>query len=344
MEKKRKGAIDLLRIVAATLIILHHYQQGTGIQFKYVSFYGGKFNFGYIVELFFIISGLLTYKYISKITINTRLWEFFEGKVKRIVPLLVISVFVEAILRYVHEVVINGTEFSRNLVDIVINMLGGQSLGIISNNAVNQPTWYLSVLLMCYICFFISTSLSKRLNINNKYLYICMVILGVIINTYSLEFVFLNRALSRGYFSFFLGVLLAEYIEKPNKSKWEYIVAVLPVLFLWLLKYKPDFLASGDFYFYSIMLWIPIIIVLESNVANTVFQSKWINVLGKASFSVYLWNEPLSVVRGILAVMIPTIDLCKLSSAVIFTICNWIVGLLSFYLIEKNIEKLIGNK
>lgn len=53
MNKRRNAAIDFLRIGAATLIILHHYQQGIGITFKHISFFGGAFNFGYLVELFF---------------------------------------------------------------------------------------------------------------------------------------------------------------------------------------------------------------------------------------------------------------------------------------------------
>lgn len=58
-KMRRNIALDIFRIIAATLIVLHHYQQGTGIVLKYINFYGGKFNFGYIVGLFFLISGLL---------------------------------------------------------------------------------------------------------------------------------------------------------------------------------------------------------------------------------------------------------------------------------------------
>ena len=62
----RNTAIDIMKISGATLIVLHHYQQGTGIVLRHIAFYGGKFNFGYVVELFFLISGLLTYRTFKK--------------------------------------------------------------------------------------------------------------------------------------------------------------------------------------------------------------------------------------------------------------------------------------
>ena len=36
MNKKRNVAIDLLRVIAATLIVLHHYQQGVDITFEHI--------------------------------------------------------------------------------------------------------------------------------------------------------------------------------------------------------------------------------------------------------------------------------------------------------------------
>lgn len=48
--------LDLLKIVSAIIIIFHHYQQHYPLVFSHFNFYGG-INFGYVVELFFMISG-----------------------------------------------------------------------------------------------------------------------------------------------------------------------------------------------------------------------------------------------------------------------------------------------
>lgn len=64
--KTRNYALDLLKILATSFIVLHHYEQGTQYAaFKFVSFYGGKFPFGNFVELFLsfqVILHTFTYK------------------------------------------------------------------------------------------------------------------------------------------------------------------------------------------------------------------------------------------------------------------------------------------
>ena len=43
--KTRNYALDLLKILATSFIVLHHYEQGTQYAaFKFVSFYGGKYK------------------------------------------------------------------------------------------------------------------------------------------------------------------------------------------------------------------------------------------------------------------------------------------------------------
>lgn len=59
MSKKHFYGIDILKFLFAILIVLHHYQQITGIRFTKANFYGGTIYLGYIVEFFFIISGFL---------------------------------------------------------------------------------------------------------------------------------------------------------------------------------------------------------------------------------------------------------------------------------------------
>ena len=68
-------------------------------------------------------------------------------------------------------------------------------------------------------------------------------------NTYMWNTLFLNRYVSRGYFSFFAGVLLADYFERVRKNRCELASLMLPVIFLGLLKTKPHFLETGDFLF-----------------------------------------------------------------------------------------------
>ena len=59
MENKIYG-FDYAKIIAASFLVFHHYQQVFDCQFPGINFYGGKIGFGLLVELFFIISGFLT--------------------------------------------------------------------------------------------------------------------------------------------------------------------------------------------------------------------------------------------------------------------------------------------
>lgn len=343
MNKERNVTIDFLRIVAATMIVLHHYQQGIDITFKNISFYGGIFNFGYFVELFFLISGLMIYKSISTSSATLTVGEFMLGKAKRIIPLLAISVFAETVLRYISESLLEASDFSRNLLDVVVNAFGLQTIGLFSTNSINQPTWYLSALLLCYLWMFIIVKVSKRLKFSDCYGYVFMMILGIAINTYSWDTIFLNYHISRGYFSFFAGILLAYYFEKIEKNRSELVSLVLPIMFLGLLKVKPHFLGAGHFYFYTLMLWIPILILAIRWIPMRADKCKIFTFLGKVSFSVYIWNEPMSCLRNIIGTVF-TVDLCKINVMLIFIFSNWIFAVFSYLWIEKPINKWLKEK
>lgn len=341
MRKERNTAIDLLRILAATLIVLHHYQQGVDITFKYIAFYGGRFNFAYIVELFFLISGLMIFRSVSGDDRNLTFDGFMGGRLKRIIPLLAVSVFAETILRYVSELLAGKNGFSRNMLDIVVNALGLQTTGLFSINSINQPTWYLSVLLLCYLWLFLIVKISKRFKFNSCYGYVFMMALGIAINTYSWDTVFLNRYISRGYFSFFAGMLLAYYFEKVQRNRAELVSFVFPIVFLALLKVKPHFLAAGDFYFYTLMLWIPILILAVRWIPGSKHYPM-LTFLGKVSFGVYIWNEPLCCLRNIIAELF-AVDLCTKGAVIVFVLSNWMIGVCSYLWIEQPVNRRLNN-
>ena len=93
-EKNQK-----LRIVAAVFIIFHHYQQLTGVFFTgELNFHGGNFDFGYLVELFFILSGFLAYNIVDKKELSFS--EFYLSKLKRLLPLVFISCIVYEIFLF----------------------------------------------------------------------------------------------------------------------------------------------------------------------------------------------------------------------------------------------------
>lgn len=68
MSNNRNYSLDVIRIVATILIVFHHYQQIFAVTYPSgVNYYGGQFYFGYMVELFFVLSGFFMAPYIAKI-------------------------------------------------------------------------------------------------------------------------------------------------------------------------------------------------------------------------------------------------------------------------------------
>lgn len=100
MEKARNNSLDFLKIIATILIVFHHYQQELNVKFTQINFFGGKFYFGYLVELFFLISGFLMFNYIERIKQGLDFKSFFINRVKRLLPLVAIAAILYECLIY----------------------------------------------------------------------------------------------------------------------------------------------------------------------------------------------------------------------------------------------------
>ena len=100
VQKSKNGAVELLRILAITMILFHHYQQLTGVYHTGgINFYNGRFPFQYIVELFFLLSGFLAWKYHNKILEGQSFAGYVKDRIGRLFPGMVIAdVFCYALL------------------------------------------------------------------------------------------------------------------------------------------------------------------------------------------------------------------------------------------------------
>jgi len=107
----------MFKKVATVLIAFHHYQQVTGAYFDgMINFCGGKFYFGYVVELFFIISGFFMYHCIWKIQGD---YSFFQFMKRRALPLVAISAVVYEILLLMYQHIFQQSWFGINNSDFL---------------------------------------------------------------------------------------------------------------------------------------------------------------------------------------------------------------------------------
>ena len=63
---QRSGGLDFIKVLATIGIFFHHYQQVFNVTFtNHINFFHGLIYWGYLVELFFIISGFVTFQLYS---------------------------------------------------------------------------------------------------------------------------------------------------------------------------------------------------------------------------------------------------------------------------------------
>ena len=163
------------------------------------------------------------YRYVEKVNKGLPFKEFFIPRVLRLLPLVFVSSVVEQTFLGIYKATCaGGTGFdsvSISVWGVVLNALGLQSGWVFNGYMINNPTWYISVLLLCYVVFYLLTYLSNRWQVPHVYLFIFMVLLGCGVQTFGLNLPFLNGSSCRGYYAFFFGVLLSEWLKKLNAAK-----------------------------------------------------------------------------------------------------------------------------
>lgn len=217
--------LDLIKITAAIFIVLHHYQQISGMRLKGINFYGGSFNFGYLVELFFMISGYLTVYSYKK---GCKFIPWFKQKCKRIYPYVFIAGIVMLAANLTYTALYKENLFNEHygLVNIITSLLLVSQGWIVEVWPVlNSPTWYLCVLLICYIIFYLITIIASHFK--KKYInfvgYLFFAFLSMVcyfLVTHGLNNIPFFRILNcRGYASFFIGCFLCMIISKVRNKK-----------------------------------------------------------------------------------------------------------------------------
>lgn len=338
---KRIYSLDFLRVVAVAMIVLHHYQQITD------SWFGGRYNFrsyGVAVEFFFILSGFLTYKYVESKEIT--FLSFMKSRVLRLVPLVVITSVVYEILLYAYNGICQTKWLLGNeiyLWGILWNALGIQAGWFLNEPIVNNPTWYVSVLLLCYIIFWFILYVCRKKKALVTYFFVGMVMLGVLVSAFNIDLPFLNLHAARGYYAFFWGLLLAKMLERKVISwKLSALMAVVVLAGLWVLIGNMNVLHSIYFYAMNFLVWPAVLVIFVSKPVRKLLDFKFIGVLGELTYDVYLWHIPMMLA------MYVVFKLCSINLNLDYPTCLWtffagtfVVGAISHFAIDRPIQKLL---
>lgn len=357
---ERNYALDVIRIVATTLLVFHHYQQYTQTAFEHIDFYyQDRFYVGRLTELFFLLSGFLVYRQMQELRskdIDFR--TFFLKKAVRLLPMAAIATFFLQLNFCLYYLLYDGAalgpvEHVGDAVSLWRFLVA--SLGIDAGWGIKVdigfPTWYISVLMLCYVIFYLITFTAKRLKVSPFYMYAAMVLLGIIIHTYNMDYPLLNISAARGYCAFFFGLLFAKYMNEIKISNWVKagsVAAVGCIVFSYFFTFARSVIVRYGFeeaYILTFILYPAIIIILNFSCIRKICNCKVLGILGKCSFDVYVWHLPVLVFFYNLqkAVNI-SVNVHSAQCMIGFTLVVWVIGILSYYFLEKKIREFLSVK
>ena len=358
--KERNYALDVVRIIVTTLVVFNHYQQFTGLYLEHFDFcYSERFYLGRLIELFFFLSGYLTFRHVREIsTTNVDFKNFILKKVVRLLPMAAIATLFLQLNFCIYYLLYDGAPFGTiehvgdavSLWRFIVAALGIDT-GWMVKVDIGFPTWYISVLMLCYVIFWLITFLAKRLRVTPFYMYAAMVFLGIAINTWEMDIPFLNLAAARGYCAFFFGLLFAKYMNEVKIRNWVKVgsvIAVLVIVFSYFSSIARSVIVRDGFeeiYILMFILYPAILIILQFPIVRKICNFKVLGVLGQCSFDVYVWHFPILVFfYNLIKIGNASIKVRSLPCMLGFTLAVWIIGIASYYLLEKKIREVLSVK
>ena len=337
---KRKYALDFLRIPAAMMIVMHHFQQNFEANFPgHINYYGGQFSFGNMVEFFFVLSGFLMLPAVKRIySGETDFGAFMLRKMKRLLPMTAVCAMAYDAVEITGWLQTGCTQpLKISLVMTVADMLGIQGGWCFRNAEINIPSWYVCVLLLCCVLLWLIVRLCKKVKCRVEYGCIAMILLGCGIFSYEIGLPFLNYATARGFYAFFFGVLLALDMEKFSFYRPKYYILAGIVLLFSLF----DILRGrGDGFLIAFFVSPALILLFTSPTAERAFRGKIWQTLGDIQFHVYLWQEAVLNLVFVLGRAGLGMNMYSLKSMYAFALFMELFGAASYFLLEKRADRL----
>lgn len=345
MERNRIYSLDLLKFIVSIIIIFYHIQQETGLGTPVINLASGKIYAWYVVELFFIISGffsMLSFASPDKTeeTLKKGFCNYFKHKCIRIYPAAVLSILFTVFCGILYRIYFgnwwhNIVPSLWKLFKTLILFNGGLIKFDVTYGAV---TWYLSVLLICYVLEFFIIYLCKRFSLNIKYLFALLVLLGIAGYCSNADLPFFYYYTYRGYASFFIGCIIFKAHNKSDLKRKSFlmcsIVSVVICVLAWIVNfdlfYDDETCQWG---IATVVLWPSILIIFLE--LNKWFKSSFWQRLGDISFDMYLWHMPFIILWLIIRKLFSEFYLSELLQISIFIIFIIVFSFIIFTFVEK---------
>ena len=291
-----------LRGIAAMYVVMFHLGGGE-TDFQAANAFFQFFHWGgYVVDLFFILSGfILNWVYLSN-AIQMNWSSYLRARIARIIPLYYLTIiFCAAVI--VYKLVRYGSTYG-NLEfpkDYVLNIL--LLSGIVSGweHTINVPSWSISVEFFCYLAVFPLLFLLKRFLTGKPYAVPALIVMAGIstlglVTCYNLAPVPIwhwhwdASWLARGIWGFSTGFFLCSLHQKttfwkPGGALIDCVFLIsIGMFFLVVFKFMPS---------QHVLYALPFLVFFSATdrgLAAGLLKTKPFQWLGERSYSIYLWH------------------------------------------------------
>lgn len=207
---------------------------------------------------------------------------------------------------------------------------------------INNPVWYVCVLIQCYILYYIFEFIFKKLNINSKIhirliTYEIIVVLAVVTHHYGI----LNEASFRGIVSFSIGIVICSvnwllsnknFINENNCKSISLLLFILSAFSCGIALFRINQRYILQFFVFPFLVW---------SMVNARFSDvSVVSRLGDISFELYVIHYPLMVLLQLVLILTGYTLQHSYTTMVLFLIFAWVISGLMW----KYIDLPIRNK
>ncbi len=302
-NKNNRRDIQFLRAFAVLSVIFYH--------FKIPGFNGGFVG----VDVFFVISGFLIFGQIDARMAQSSfsLIEFFEARLRRISPALVVMIAIVSIWGWKYDLPKHYIGFVRNALAAVFFVSNYSFNGakgyfdIASDTKVLLHTWSLSVEAQFYVLLpLLLIPLYKIKGLNLRYVLFGLMTLSFFFalnlsyhSTPSLAFDWKTSGfyyVSSRSWEFLAGALVSKitFINVTDRKPW-WIIALLGL-------FSTVYFLDGSYSWPNLLTLLPVgfssifILLFSEHQNNPVICFKPFQVIGDMSYSLYLWHWPVWII------------------------------------------------
>lgn len=351
---KREHGIDFIRIIACICIIFLHFRNYACIEGVYfgdvlINEESLGWEVKYFVEIFFAIAGYYTYHYIKKIQEGIKFKTFFGKKLIRILPMLTIGTIVNELLLYGmirQGMYLWDDDYAPNLWGIIISCTGVQQGWVFKDCIINREAWFLDTLLLCYLFFYFLVWLSNRWNVGLRTLFVVMIVIGCAASSYDSAIPFFTASDGRGYESFFMGLLVAEYIRKHGVLRRDcaFAIGVIVIYIIYHIKW-PQLLYFGRNHLIALVISPALLLVAQTAFVRKVFAWNAWGLLGKITFSTYIFHvSVIFAVFNIANALRIKIDYGHEVIVLLFLLLAFLIGGIGYWFVECPIIRYLSKR